>query len=92
MTKATAENAVIIDELRTRLADMMEINKRMAAERDEAKATLASILSLTQNDGRDTACLNAISSNEPCKPDGTLKRCTLCGFIVDTKYKAEFPK
>lgn len=36
-------------------------------------------------------CLNAISSNEPCKPDDTLKRCTLCGFIVDTKYKAEFP-
>ena len=40
----------------------------------------------------DTACLNAIASNEPCQPDDTLKRCTLCGFIVDTKYKAEFPK
>ena len=40
----------------------------------------------------ETACLNAIASNEPCKPDDTLRRCTLCGFIVDTKYKVEFPQ
>ena len=45
----------------------------------------------TGNEG-GTACLNAIASNEPCKPDDTLKRCTICGFIVDTKYEAEFPK
>ena len=34
-----------------------------------------------------TACLNALASNEPCKPDA-LKRCTICGFVVDTTYKA----
>lgn len=38
-----------------------------------------------------TACLSGIASNEPCRPDDTLKRCTICGFIVDTKYAAEPP-
>ena len=36
-----------------------------------------------------TVCLNAIASNEPCKPDDTLRRCTICGFMVDIKYKAD---
>ena len=39
-----------------------------------------------------TACLSALASNEPCKPDDTLKRCTICGFVVDTKYQAEKPR
>ena len=37
-------------------------------------------------------CLSAIATNEPCQPDDTLKRCTICGFIVDTKFAAEKPK
>ena len=28
----------------------------------------------------------------PASGEETLRRCTHCGFIVDTKYKAEFPK
>lgn len=24
-------------------------------------------------------------------PDGTLKRCTICGFVVDAQYAAEKP-
>lgn len=36
-------------------------------------------------------CLSAMASNEPCKPDDTLKRCTICGFVVDTKFEAEKP-
>jgi hypothetical protein len=37
------------------------------------------------------ACLSAMASNEPRKPDDTLKRCTICGFVVDTKFEAEKP-
>ena len=36
-------------------------------------------------------CLSGIASNEPCQPDDTLRRCTICGFIVDTRYAAEAP-
>lgn len=36
-------------------------------------------------------CLCAIATNEPCRSDETLRRCTVCGFIVDIKYNAEFP-
>lgn len=25
------------------------------------------------------------------EPDNTLMRCTICGFVVDTKYRAEKP-
>ncbi len=37
------------------------------------------------------ACLSAMATNEPCKPDDTLKRCIICGFVVDMKYEAEKP-
>jgi hypothetical protein len=40
---------------------------------------------------RQTPCLSAIASGEPCRPDDTLKRCAICGFIVDTKYAVEKP-
>jgi hypothetical protein len=36
-------------------------------------------------------CLSALASGNPCQPDDTLKRCTICGFIVDTQYAAEKP-
>jgi hypothetical protein len=35
------------------------------------------------------SCMGALATNEPCRPDETLRRCTICGFIVDTKFKAE---
>jgi hypothetical protein len=37
-------------------------------------------------------CLNQAASGEPCQPDAdNLKRCTICGFIVDTSYAVERP-
>ena len=36
----------------------------------------------------DTSCMGALATNKPCRPDETLRRCTICGFIVDTKFKA----
>lgn len=39
-----------------------------------------------------TPCLSAIASNEPCQTDGdNLRRCQICGFIVDLNFKAEKP-
>ena len=39
--------------------------------------------------GPGTSCIGALATNKPCRPDETLKRCTICGFIVDMKFKAE---
>ena len=37
-------------------------------------------------------CLTSLASNEPCKPDAeNLRRCTICGFVVDLTYIAEKP-
>jgi len=36
-------------------------------------------------------CLAGLAANKACRPDDTLKRCTICGFIVDTQYAAEKP-
>ena len=37
-------------------------------------------------------CLTGVASGEPCKPDAeNLRRCTLCGFVVDLTYLAEKP-
>ncbi len=36
-------------------------------------------------------CLAGIAANKACRPDGTLKRCTICGFVVDAKYATEKP-
>lgn len=36
-------------------------------------------------------CLAGLASNKACRPDDTLKRCTICGFVIDTKYAAEKP-
>lgn len=36
-------------------------------------------------------CLAGLASNTACRPDDTLKRCTICGFVVDTQYAAEQP-
>lgn len=39
-----------------------------------------------------TACLSGIASGEPCEPSAeNLKRCRICGFIIDTNFAAEKP-
>ena len=36
------------------------------------------------------ALLSALASGNACQPD-TLKRCAICGFVVDVKFAAEKP-
>jgi hypothetical protein len=36
-------------------------------------------------------CLSGLASNKACRPDDTLKRCAICGFVVDTQYAVEKP-
>src|SRR4029077_9772417 len=31
-------------------------------------------------------CLAGLAANKACRPDETLKRCTICGFVDDTQY------
>ena len=47
---------------------------------------------LAESTDQSTACLSVLASNEPCKPDAdNLRRCTICGFIVDVQYEAAKP-
>lgn len=39
----------------------------------------------------DPACMAGVASNKPCLTDGTSWRCTICGFVVDTRYAAKRP-
>ena len=41
--------------------------------------------------GHQTPCLSALASGDACQPDETLKRCAICGFVVDAKFAAEKP-
>ena len=36
-------------------------------------------------------CLAGLAANKACRPDEALKRCTICGFVVDTQYTVEKP-
>ena len=39
------------------------------------------------------ACLSVLAWSEPCKADSNnLRRCTICGFIVDARYEATKPE
>lgn len=39
-----------------------------------------------------TPCLSGVASGEPCEPSSAnLKRCRICGFIIDTNFAAEKP-
>jgi hypothetical protein len=39
-----------------------------------------------------TACLGVLATDEPCKTDlANLRRCTICGFIVDVRFEAAKP-
>jgi hypothetical protein len=42
-------------------------------------------------DREGTPCLSALASGEACQPDESLKRCAICGFVVDTKFAAIAP-
>ena len=46
---------------------------------------------LCQREQPSGLCLAGLASNKACRPDDTLKRCTICGFVVDTQYAAEKP-
>lgn len=46
---------------------------------------------LHQREEPSGLCLAGLAANKACRPDDTLKRCTICGFVVDTKYAAEAP-
>lgn len=87
------------------LADAARLVLSAQAEDDEISAAyegfyskgpedmgLALIAAKLHREG-SPACLSGLASNEPCKPEAdNLKRCTICGFVVDTKYAAEFAK
>jgi hypothetical protein len=42
-------------------------------------------------DREETPCLSALASGEACQPDESLKRCAICGFVVDTTFAADRP-
>ena len=40
----------------------------------------------------DNACLTSLATSEPCRPHAAdLRRCTICGFVVDVAYEATSP-
>ena len=62
---------------------------RKISMRDAMVAACAA--ALIDREGQ-TPCLSALASGAACQPDEKLKRCTICGFIVDTKFAAEKPQ
>jgi hypothetical protein len=68
------------------LADFGQAVIRKISMRDAMVAVCAAALI----DREETPCLSALASGEACQPD-TLKRCAICGFVVDGKYAAEKP-
>jgi hypothetical protein len=61
---------------------------RKISMRDAMVAACAA--ALIDREGR-TPCLSALASGEACQPDESLKRCAICGFVVDTKFAASTP-
>jgi hypothetical protein len=54
-------------------------------------AAVAAALGDPIREGHQTPCLSALASGAACQPDETLKRCAICGFVVDTKFAADKP-
>jgi hypothetical protein len=44
-----------------------------------------------RDDREETPCLSALASGDACQPDESLKRCAICGFVVDVKFAAVAP-
>ena len=60
--------------------------------RDLAKNLSAAADMLEGGAAAGAACLSGIATGDPCKADeANLKRCSICGFVVDTRYEAEKP-
>jgi hypothetical protein len=57
--------------------------------RDAMVASCAA--ALIDREGHQTPCLSALASGEACQPDESLKRCAICGFVIDTKFAAVAP-
>jgi hypothetical protein len=70
------------------LAEFGQALIRKISMRDAMVAACAA--ALIDREGQ-TPCLPALASNEACQPDESLKRCTICGFVIDTKFAAEKP-
>jgi hypothetical protein len=70
------------------LAEFGQAVIRKISMRDAMVAACAA--ALIDREGHQTPCLSALASGEACQPD-TLKRCAICGFVVDGKYAAEKP-
>lgn len=68
--------------------------KRLASNvADGCRATADAIRALATKPAQgDPACITAVVTNEPCEPyTDDYKRCRICGFVVDTSFKAEKP-
>jgi hypothetical protein len=70
------------------LADMGKVVIRKISIRDAMVAACAA--ALIDREGQ-TPCLSALASGEACQPDERLKRCAICGFVIDTKFAADKP-
>ena len=75
------------------LAEFGQVVIRKISMRDAMVAACAA--ALIDREGHQTSCLSALASGDACQPDGqpdeTLKRCAICGFVVDTRHAAEKP-
>jgi hypothetical protein len=69
------------------LADFGQVVIRKISMRDAMVAACAAALI----DREGTPCLSALASGDACQPDDSLKRCAICGFVVDTKFAADKP-
>ena len=70
------------------LADFGQVVIRKISMRDAMVAACAA--ALIDREGQ-TPCLPGLASGEACQPDESLKRCAICGFVVDTRHAAEKP-
>lgn len=67
--------------------DLAAISKRVIHAFEDEGLAIAPTVNL------DPACMIVHLNREVCRPAAdNLKRCTICGFVVDTKFAAEKPQ
>ena len=72
------------------LADFGQAVIRKISMRDAMVAACAA--ALIDRESHQTPCLSALASGDACQPDDeTLKRCVICGFIVNMEFAADKP-
>jgi hypothetical protein len=64
---------------------------RKISMRDAMVAATAAALGDPIREGQQTPCLSALASGDACQPDESIKRCAICGFVVDLQFAAEKP-